>query len=66
MTQDDFLKNLFNQPENDKRFNVQKEDLMKAAQLTKDFYDSFVEVGFDEDVALEITLTLLSNMIHQS
>lgn len=66
MTQDEFLKNLFNQPENDNRFNVPKEDLMKAAQLTKDFYDSFVTVGFDEDQALEITLTLLSNMIHQS
>lgn len=66
MTNDEFLKNLFNQPENDKRYDIPKEDLMKAAQMTKDFYDSFVAVGFDEDTALDITLTLLSNMIHSS
>ena len=66
MTQDEFFRKLFSQPENDKRVDVPKEDLLKAAQLTKDLYDSFVTVGFDEDQALEITLTLLSNMIHQS
>lgn len=66
MTNDEFLKNLFSQPENDKRGEVSKEDLVKAAQMTRDFFDAFVEVGFDEDQALDITLTLLSNMIHSS
>ena len=58
MKDEDFLKGLFSQPEND-----DADDLKRMAEFTKKLMDSFIEVGFDEDQAFELTENIVLTLV---
>lgn len=58
MKDEDFLKGLFSQPEKD-----DTDDLRHMAEFTKKLMDSFIEVGFDEDQAFELTENIVLTLV---